>query len=830
MADGVVTSKTVIGTAGSGDAIVGTGDVSGDGVDDIVFYSAAESRAFYWLMSGGVQAGEEIEIDIRPGETALAVGDFLGDESADLLWRNDATGALSFTNLVGGASEGTHLLGALALGWRVIGTRDINGDGSDDILLERDLPAQTGAEEWDFVGGPDTQIVAQDNGAFAVGKLENTAAGDVSIVSSQGFSGDFVLSFKALTAAPDFHIGVSSDPHTSTGSKSIDFAVQAYSDGRAYVKVSGKLTMVIGIDEKVWIWREGSVLKYGTGPDFAWVSGRHYGRIENVTQTLYFDSTFNAAGNMALVDLKGSAGTELAYWSVNPIGSDDAYQSVSVGNGVPGYTFVDTLAPPINLATRAADDLLQAFEDKVLSGSLFADNGKGKDSDPEGDSFQILAVNGVAVAVGTQIQLGSGALLTVNADGTYRYDPNGVFGALVSAEVAAATGATNATATESFTYTVSGGKTATVTITVNGVTSAEDKIKGGSGDDVFTITDAAQQIVELPDGGIDTVRTSLGGFSDDYSDLYVLPENIENFVGTSATRQGVYGNGLDNVITMGAGRDLIVLEQGGSDRVDAGDGNDYIYFGGGFDVGDEVTGGKGTDTVGLVGTYELTLSAKSLIGVEKLALYSSGLADAPASYALTTVDDNVAAGADMLVTGLSLQANETLFFDGSAESDGRFSMRGGRGADILKGGLKNDYISGEDGADQLFGGGGGDTLVGGRGADLLTGGAGRDNFRFESVNDSNTDTGVDTIQDFESLVDRIDLVAIDANTKVTGDQAFTFIGAGNAFTGKAGELRVVQTDNGWFVEGDVNGDGLADLTIRVNVSDELLWSAKEFLL
>jgi serralysin len=121
-------------------------------------------------------------------------------------------------------------------------------------------------------------------------------------------------------------------------------------------------------------------------------------------------------------------------------------------------------------------------------------------------------------------------------------------------------------------------------------------------------------------------------------------------------------------------------------------------------------------------------------------------------------------------------------------------------------------------------------MRGGRGADLLTGGAGRDNFRFESVNDSNTDTGVDTIQDFESLVDRIDLVAIDANTKVTGDQAFTFIGAGNAFTGKAGELRVVQTDNGWFVEGDVNGDGLADLTIRVNVSDELLWSAKEFLL
>ena len=36
-------------------------------------------------------------------------------------------------------------------------------------------------------------------------------------------------------------------------------------------------------------------------------------------------------------------------------------------------------------------------------------------------------MNGAAVNVGNQITLASGALLTVNANGTFDYDPNGVF-------------------------------------------------------------------------------------------------------------------------------------------------------------------------------------------------------------------------------------------------------------------------------------------------------------------------------------------------------------------------------------------------------------------
>ncbi len=85
------------------------------------------------------------------------------------------------------------------------------------------------------------------------------------------------------------------------------------------------------------------------------------------------------------------------------------------------------------------------------------------DFDPDGDPLTVAAVNGQITAVGQQITLSSGALLTVNANGSYSYDPNGKFNGLTSGQ----------TAKDSFIYTVSDGRggtdDATVTITINGV-------------------------------------------------------------------------------------------------------------------------------------------------------------------------------------------------------------------------------------------------------------------------------------------------------------------------------------------------------------------------
>ena len=89
---------------------------------------------------------------------------------------------------------------------------------------------------------------------------------------------------------------------------------------------------------------------------------------------------------------------------------------------------------------------------------------------------------------------------------------------------------------------------------------------------------------------------------------------------------------------------------------------------------------------------------------------------------------------------------------------------------------------------------------------------------FGSKLESNA-SGYDTITDFSRTAgDKIDLRAIDAIEASTRfDDAFSWIG-GNAFSGAAGELRVVSARGGWFVYGDTNGDRSADLTLFVEGS------------
>src|SRR5262249_28078155 len=83
-----------------------------------------------------------------------------------------------------------------------------------------------------------------------------------------------------------------------------------------------------------------------------------------------------------------------------------------------------------------------------------------------GDTLAVGAVNGSATAVGQPVTLASGAVVTVLADGSFTYDPNGAFEALAPGQ----------TATDSFTYTATdaagGTYTATVTIPITGVNDA----------------------------------------------------------------------------------------------------------------------------------------------------------------------------------------------------------------------------------------------------------------------------------------------------------------------------------------------------------------------
>ena len=70
-----------------------------------------------------------------------------------------------------------------------------------------------------------------------------------------------------------------------------------------------------------------------------------------------------------------------------------------------------------------------------------------------------------------------------------------------------------------------------------------------------------------------------------------------------------------------------------------------------------------------------------------------------------------------------------------------------------------------------------------------------------------------TITDFQrGLGEVLNLSAIDANTVLAGTNPFSFIGAA-AFTNAPGQLRFTDLGTQTRIEGDVGGDGVADLTI-----------------
>jgi serralysin len=123
---------------------------------------------------------------------------------------------------------------------------------------------------------------------------------------------------------------------------------------------------------------------------------------------------------------------------------------------------------------------------------------------------------------------------------------------------------------------------------------------------------------------------------------------------------------------------------------------------------------------------------------------------------------------------------------------------------MLRGNSGNDAILGREGMDQI---------TGGAGADRLAGGTGNDTFIYTSTGDSTVaSSGRDLILDFLQGADKISLSQIDANTTVSGNQAFSFIGR-NAFSNTAGELHQTAAGANTLIEGDVNGDGAADFSI-----------------
>ncbi|MFZ2872567.1 FG-GAP-like repeat-containing protein [Zavarzinia sp.] len=109
-----------------------------------------------------------------------------------------------------------------------------------------------------------------------------------------------------------------------------------------------------------------------------------------------------------------------------------------------------------------------------------------------------------------------------------------------------------------------------------------DRLDGGAGNDIYTIDDAGDLVIEAAGGGTDTVNAGIG---------YTLLDEVEKLVLTGAAAIDGTGNDLVNTLT-GNGAANILVGLGGKDTLVGGAGDDTLAGGQGADT---LTGGAGAD-------------------------------------------------------------------------------------------------------------------------------------------------------------------------------------------------------------------------------------------
>ena len=212
-----------------------------------------------------------------------------------------------------------------------------------------------------------------------------------------------------------------------------------------------------------------------------------------------------------------------------------------------------------------------------------------------------------------------------------------------------------------------------------------DSMAGGAGNDTYEVDAAGDEVVELANGGTDTVNVALA------AGTHTLAANVENAVVTTAAAINLTGNDLANKLTGNAEANL--LDGGaGTDTLEGGAGNDTLIGGTGAD---KLIGSDGDDT------YEVDVAGDT---ITEASTAGAGSAD-------TVLVNFTAAGTYTL--GLNVE-NGTIITSNTALL---VNLTGNAGNNVLTGNAGNNVLNGGTGNDTLDGGGGNDTLDGGTGTD-----------------------------------------------------------------------------------------------------------------
>jgi Ca2+-binding RTX toxin-like protein len=343
--------------------------------------------------------------------------------------------------------------------------------------------------------------------------------------------------------------------------------------------------------------------------------------------------------------------------------------------------------------------------------------------------------------------------------------------------------------------------------------SFNDTLSGNAGSNVLNGGAGIDTVSYANAGAGVTVSLSLTGAQNTVGAGFDTLSNFENLTGSNFN-DTLLGNVGNNVLNGGTGIDTVSYANAGAAvTVSLGTSLSQNTVGAGFDTlsnFENLTGSNFNDTLlGNAGNNVLDGG----VGIDTVS-YANASAAVTVTLSLAGAQNTIGAGVDTLINVENLTGsnfNDTLLgnagnnvLDGGAgvdtvsyiNSSGAVTVSlattaaqntVGAGIDTLSnvenllGSNFNDSLTGNGGNNALSGGSGADTLTGGGGADTLTGGAGVDRFRYEFASDSayspNTLAVSDRITDFDrSIGERIDLSAIDANTSLFGNQAFTWIG------------------------------------------------------
>lgn len=692
-------------------------------------------------------------------------------------------------------------------------------DGTDTVVNVEQFQFDDGTFTVGQVGNVGPLFTSAS--AFSVSENATAAAaltasddnGDTLTYAITGGADADLFSIDATTGVVTFKVAPDFEAPADAGADNVYDIDVAVDDGNGLVGEASLAITVGNVNENPALTAPQAVLAHGT-EDVAYIvsSADLLTGFTDVDGDTLSVANLTASSGLLTDNLDG---TYTITQAANAHGAITLDYDVEDGNG-------GSIAATLGYVVDAVND---APTDITVSGGSVAENsangtvvGVFAGVDPDGGSltyslvdnaggrFAINATTGVLTVASTVLldfEAASSHQITVAvSDGTASYSENF---AIAVTDVSEARIFNGTTASDSFTapagsldhWTVDGKAGNDVISTADGndlivAGAGNDTYNAGGGNDVITFkgTLAANGMDSIDGGaGFDEIR-ALGAYT---TMSFASLSNVEKINGNGFASVAIVGTSGNDIMDFsaitvtgiaaikgGAGADTIIGSAGtdiiwgeaGNDSLNGGGGTDIFLIGTGAGF-DSFDGGAGHDLI-KAAADNVKIGLAVIAGIETIE--GSGFAN------VTIVGQS---------TGDALDLSGITITDISA-----INLGGG-----------NDSLQGSDSDD---------VIIGGAGMDTLGGGLGADSFRYAAFADSKG-ASIDLITDFVTGEDKIDLSALDANSKVPGNQAFTFMGNG-AFDHSAGEVRF-DYDSGsnlTKVLADINGDTKIDFEIHLS--------------